>query len=379
MSPETTSTRICPTCGSKVSEGATRCQVCGRPLTPVVKAKSSSPVQAPRLPEVTLNLPIAIGLLILILFVGAGATFLALSGTHQIAQPTPSATPTLTATVTLTPTLAPTATPQPTFTPLPPISYTIQSGDLCSGLAYFYNVTVQSIIDLNHLTTSCVLIPGQTLLIPQPTPTASPTVTSTLNASSATQSACQTDTYTVQANDTLGGIANAYAVSINAIESYNGLPSDVVWQGMVLIIPLCERAPTAGPTPTPTNPPPYPAANLLLPDDGAAFNASNDTVSLQWSSVGTLRTNEFYEVHVEDVTAGADRKLVDYVTDTRYNVPITFRPGEGSPHIIRWWVVPVRQTGTDSDGKAIYSSAGAASTTRVFSWTGLAGATTPTP
>jgi len=379
MSPETTSTRICPTCGSKVSEGATRCQVCGRPLTPVVKAKAASPVQAPKLPEVTLNLPIAIGLLILILFVGAGATFLVLNNTGSIAVPTQTVTPTLTATVTLTPTLAPTETPLPTFTPLPPISYTVQSGDLCSGLAYYYNVSIQSIIDLNHLTTSCVLIPGETLLIPQPTPTASPTVTSTTNAADATQSACQTDTYTVQANDTLGGISNAYDVSINAIESYNGMSSDTVWEGMVLVIPLCQRAPTAGPTPTPTNPPPYPAANLLLPDDGAAFNASNDTITLQWSSVGTLRANEFYEVHVEDVTAGDDQKLVDYVTDTRYNVPITFRPGEGSPHIMRWWVVPVRQTGTDSNGKPIYSSAGAASATRVFSWTGLASAVTPTP
>jgi LysM repeat protein len=343
-----------------------------------VKAKATSSVQAPKLPEVTLNLPIAIGLLILILFVGAGTTFLVLNSTGTIAQPTQTVTPTLTATVTLTPTEAPTATPQPTFTALPPISYTVHANDLCSGIAYYYNVSVQSIIDLNHLGTDCVLREGQTLLIPQPTPTASPTVTSTLNASSATQSACQTDTYTVQANDTLGGISNAYNVSINSIESYNGMPSDTVWEGMVLIIPLCDRAPTEGPTPTPTNPPPYAAANLLLPDDGAAFNASNDTISLQWSSVGTLRTNEVYEVHVEDVTAGADRKLVDYVTDTRYNVPITFRPGDSSPHIIRWWVIPVRQTGTDSNGKAIYSSAGSASATRVFSWTGLAGVT-PTP
>jgi LysM repeat protein len=338
-------------------------------------------VQAPKLPEVTLNLPIAIGLLILILFVGAGATYFALSAGGKVAQPTQTVTPTMTATVTLTPTNAPTATPLPTFTPLPPISYTVHANDLCSGIAYYYNVSVQSIIDLNKLDTSCTLREGQILLIPQPTPTASPTVTSTVNGSSATQSACQTDTYKVQANDTLGGISNAYNVSIAAIESYNGLPSDTVWEGMTLIIPLCQRAPTEGPTPTPTNPPPYPAANLLLPDDGAAFNASNDTISLQWSSVGTLRANEAYEVHVEDVTAGADRKLVDYVTDTRYNVPVTFRPGEGSPHIIRWWVIPVRQSGTDSDGKAIWSSAGAASSTRVFSWTGLASAaaTTPTP
>jgi hypothetical protein len=49
------------------------------------------------------------------------------------------------------------------------------------------------------------------------------------------------------------------------------------------------------------------------------------------------------------------------------------------PHIIRWWVLTVRQTGTDEDGNPIWEPAGAASAQRDFIWTGAGSAATPTP
>jgi len=55
----------------------------------------------------------------------------------------------------------------------------------------------------------------------------------------------------------------------------------------------------AGASPTPTLPPPYPPANLLLPPDGAPFDTANSIITLQWASVGTLRENEAYAVTVE--------------------------------------------------------------------------------
>ncbi len=166
---------------------------------------------------------------------------------------------------------------------------------------------------------------------------------------------------------------------IQAIKDFNGLSTDNVFLGQSLTIPLCMRAATPGPTPTPTIPPPYPAPNLLLPADGAAFTLADDVVTLQWASIGTLRQNEEYQVTIEDVTTDQGRRIVDYVTDTKYIVPTTFRPNDNIAHVMRWWVVPVRDDGTDAQGQPIWDTAGAQSDEQVFTWVGAAIAGTPTP
>ncbi len=157
-----------------------------------------------------------------------------------------------------------------------------------------------------------------------------------------------------------------------------GLSTDNVYIDQPLTIPLCMRAATPGPSPTPTPPPPYGAPSLLLPVDGAPFSLADNAVTLQWASVGTLRDNERYQITVEDVTAGTGRKILDYATDTKYIVPSTFRPQDTLPHVMRWWIVTVRQTGTNDLGNPIWSIAGAASTPRDFTWTGTAIIPTPT-
>ncbi|MEZ0395849.1 MAG: LysM peptidoglycan-binding domain-containing protein, partial [Anaerolineales bacterium] len=200
----------------------------------------------------------------------------------------------------------------------------------------------------------------------------------TLEPFQATIAACEKVTYTVQRNDTLSSIAANYNVPMDAIKTYNGLTTDNVYLGQPLIIPLCERYATPGPSPTPTLPPPYPAPNLLLPADGQAFTLANDTVTLQWASVGSLRDNEGYQVTIVDVTDGTGRELVEYVTDTKYIVPVSFRPQDNLPHIMRWTVVVVRRTGTDDRGNPIWSQAGAVSAPRDFTWSGAAPAATPT-
>src|SRR5690606_4242227 len=132
-------------------------------------------------------------------------------------------------------------------------------------------------------------------------------------------------------------------------------------------------------TPTATLPPPYPAPNLLLPADGAAFTLANDVVTLQWASVGVLNDNEAYQVIVEDVTATQTRRITDYVTDTRYIVPSSFRPNDNVAHVMRWWVIPVRQTSVDDQGQPVWSASGAVSEKRVFTWVGVAVQGTPNP
>ena len=138
----------------------------------------------------------------------------------------------------------------PSPTPLPPLEYTVTEGDYCSTIAAIFNVSIQSIVLENNLPADCgTLYVGQVLKVPQPTPTASPLPTSTLSGLAATQEACEKYEYTVGENDTLSGIAISFDVSMAAIKEWNGLTGDVVYSGMPLTIPLCQRNPTPGPTP----------------------------------------------------------------------------------------------------------------------------------
>lgn len=383
MNPEneTTSTQLCPTCGTRVGANATRCLVCGTELgRPEKSGRATKAVQGSRMPEITVSLPAALGLLALFLTIGAVMVYLALQQTGAVAME-PTASPTVTETPTPTITATP-MTPTPTNTPLPtptPLSYTVKLGDTCGGIAYAFGVSVQSIVLLNNLPADCSnLIEGQQLSIPQPTPTATPLPTSTFSPAEATIAACLIDRYTVEENDTLSSISLIYNVPMADIREWNGMVNDVVRFGQVLDIPLCRRNATPGPTSTPTPPPPYPPVNLLLPPDGAPFSAADDTVTLQWASVGTLRENEAYAVTVEDLTEGEGRRQVEYAVDTKLIVPESFRPNDTIPHVIRWWVMPVRQTGTDEDGNPIWDTAGAPSETRVFTWFGGSSAPQPT-
>ncbi|MBL0343745.1 LysM peptidoglycan-binding domain-containing protein [Candidatus Villigracilis affinis] len=369
-----------------MSENAMRCLVCGTEFNakpePKAAKKVEKSVQASRMPVVTLSLPAAVGVIAVVIIVAAAIVFFSLRasappGTFETAETaTPSATPTetLPATATLIPTQIPTSTN------IPPFDYTVSAGDgTCSQIAFNFNISVQSIIIANNLASTCPISVGQVLKIPYPTPTIPAAATNTPEPAKATQDACETVPITVQDGDTLSTIALNYAVPPEAIKEYNGLPTDNVFIGSSLLIPLCKRAATPGPTPTATIPPPYPAPNLLLPADGAAFTLANDVVTLQWASVGVLRDGEAYQITVEDVTSDQTRRLTDYVTDTKYIVPSTFRPKDNVAHVLRWWVTPVRQAGTDDQGQPIWVASGAVSDKHVFTWVGVAVEGTPNP
>lgn len=366
-------TKLCPTCGTRLSEDVVRCLVCGTDLTSAeIPSRSAKVVQGRRMPEITLSLPAALGLLALFLMIGAVMVYFTLQQTGRVVEPT--TTPTVTMTLTPTATATP-VTPIPTNTQLPsptPLTYKVAAGDTCLSIAFAFGISVQSIVLLNELPVACdTLFIAQSLFIPHPTLTPTPLPTATLSPAEATEAACTKIEYVVQDNDTLSSISANYLVSITVLKAYNGLVNDTVRSGQTIIIPLCERLSTPGPTPTQTPPPPYPAPNLLLPPDGAPFTLADDSVTLQWAAVGTLRENEAYAVTIVDVTEGKDRKLVEYVSDTKFIVPSTFRPNDNLPHVLRWWVVTARQTGTDDDGNPIWEAAGNASVQRDFSWTGV--------
>ncbi len=382
--PTSQKSQICPTCGTRLSESATRCLVCGTELKTkaATKAKKADTVvQASRMPEITLSLPAALAALVIVLLIGAVVVYFVLStGAAGTSLVTPTAEGTTTATATITPTSTelPTGTPIPTETPLPPFDYTVREGETCGVIAATFKISVQSIIITNQLSSECFVSVGQVLKIPYPTATPAPPPTEIPNSATQTAQACEKVAYTVQENDTLSTISLNYNVPQDAIKFYNGLSTDNVFLGQSLTIPLCERFATPGPTPTATLPPPYPAPNLLLPADGAAFTLANDVVTLQWASVGTLRDNEAYQVIIEDVTTG-ELRITDYVTDTKYIVPVSFRPNDNLAHLIRWWVATVRQNGVDEQGQPVWVSAGAASEKRGFTWVGVAVQGTPNP
>ena len=387
MTPEPTSsnkTKICPTCGTRLSENASRCLVCGtefnaQPAPKVVK-KAEQSVQASRMPEIRLSLPAALGVLATVIIVAAAITFFVVPKDPNALAPEVTGTPTETPTATIPPTNTLPATDIPTSTPQPPFDYVVAVGDnSCSQIAFNFGISVQSIIIANNLPSTCPISVGQALKIPYPTPTIPPPATNTPLAVDATRIACETVPITVQENDTLSSIALNYAVPMDAIKQFNGLTTDNVFLGQALSIPLCMRAATPGPTPTATLPPPYPAPNLLLPADGAAFTLANDVVTLQWASVGVLRDGEAYQITVEDVTSSQTRRLTDYVTDTKYIVPTSFRPKDNVAHVLRWWTTPVRQAGVDDQGQPIWVASGAISDKRVFTWVGVAVQGTPNP
>ncbi len=380
--PSSQKSQICPTCGTRLTENATRCLVCGTELTAKAATKSKkadTTVQASRMPEITLSLPAALGALVIILLIGAAVVYFSLQAGGDLVEPTAEVSPTTTATITPTATELPSPTTIPTETPLPPFEYIVRTGETCGVISATFKISVQSIIVLNQLSSECFVSVGQVLKIPYPTATPAPPPTAIPNEATQTSIACEKVPYTVQANDTLSSISANYNVPQDAIKFYNGLASDNVLLGTTIVIPLCERFATPGPTPTATLPPPYPAPNLLLPADGAAFTLANDVVTLQWASIGTLRENERYQVTILDVTSGQGLRLTEYVTDTKFIVPTSFRPNDNLAHVIRWWVTTVRQNGVDEQGQPLYASAGAISDERVFSWVGVAIQASPNP
>ena len=385
MTPEisTSPTKLCPTCGTRVKEDATRCLVCGADLANIEKvAQSSKVVQGSRMPSITLSLPAAIGLLALFLGIGAIMVYFALRQSPEaIIPPTATSTITVTATGTQTATASPlptlTSTPEPSTTP---VTYLVKANDTCIGIALFFDISVQSIVTLNNLPAACdTLYINQPLLIPQPTPTVTQLPSATYSLAEQTEAACEKVEIIVQSTDTLGSISSNYNVPMEAIKEENGLSGDTVYLGQPLIIPLCRQFATPGPSPTATPPPPYTAPNLLLPVNGAAFTIADDSVTLQWASVGSLQENEAYRITVEDLTAALGPSLVDQVTDTKYIVSSTIRPTDRAAHIFSWFIEVVRITGSDNNGNPIWTTAGSASSPRYFSWTGVATAVTPIP
>ena len=112
-------------------------------------------------------------------------------------------------------------------------TYTVQSGNTLSGIAYKYGVTVSQLQEWNNISNPNILSVGQTLKIYTNTSSnSSSSSNSTINSSNSSYT-----TYTVESGDTLDSIAFDYGVTISQLEQWNNISNpNVLSVGEILKI-----------------------------------------------------------------------------------------------------------------------------------------------
>ena len=144
--------------------------------------------------------------------------------------------------------------------------YTVRSGDTLTGIAARFGVSMMTLWWANTLTSKDVLHVGQQLRIPP--------VSGVL--------------YTVREGDTLDAIATLTHAEVTDIREFNGLTSDSLIIGQVLMIPGGVGAPLPTPLPTPV-PTPRPTAGPTAPSTATpAQPIATMTGVASWMSIDGL-------------------------------------------------------------------------------------------
>ena len=110
----------------------------------------------------------------------------------------------------------------------------VNYGETLSSIAAAYGVTVAELAAANGLAADATLYAGQVLVIPIPSQPVPGSV------------ACGAY-HTVQAMDTLSGIAARYGISLSALIQANQLDKNMAYLGQQLCIPAAGSAPSAQP------------------------------------------------------------------------------------------------------------------------------------
>ncbi|MGR0160940.1 LysM peptidoglycan-binding domain-containing protein [Paenarthrobacter nitroguajacolicus] len=137
--------------------------------------------------------------------------------------------------------------------PSVPDTYTIVRGDTVTAIARRFNLDTTAILQLNKLSATTVIYPGQTIKLTG-TATAAPSPAPATTAPSAPSSAT---IYTVVSGDTLGAIAAKHGVPLSSIFSWNGLNgSSIIYPGQKIKVsggssPSAPAAPAPTPAPAP--------------------------------------------------------------------------------------------------------------------------------
>ncbi len=278
--------------------------------------------------------------------------------------------------------LAPTILTQPTAGPP---AHVVQQGDTLNAIARRYGVTAAALAEANGITLTSVLSLGQTLVLPGAAPVATPAPptaipTPTPEATQAPGGAPEvqrtvrpTETPTptpmplrhaVAQGDTLGALALRYGVAAARIAEANGITLTTILRlGQELLIPDSTVEPTAAatatpeatptptstPSPTPTNVPIrtpvaallYRAPRLLTPVSGAILRGDQSQPALQWTSVGILAEDEWYQVSLwTPESRGAPVETLTKATSWR--VPAELYPEGRRESRFEWQVRVIR-------------------------------------
>jgi cell wall-associated NlpC family hydrolase len=127
-------------------------------------------------------------------------------------------------------------------------SYTVQAGDTLSGIAARFGTTYEALAQLNNIADPNLIYAGQVISVP--------------SGGYSGGAASSAGTYTVQAGDTLSGIAARFGTTYEALAQINGLANpNVIYAGQVLRL-SGGAAPASDPAPAPaaaSDPSPAPA------------------------------------------------------------------------------------------------------------------------
>lgn len=358
--------RLCPHCGTRVAQKAQTCFFCGALL-------DNAPQRRFHMPWADLILFAVIGTVLTLWWLRAPQMSIKEVAADDspssavVAALTPPALAALIADDVATatpvpPTAVPTDTPSPTATlPAEPPRYTVKAGDTVDAIARQFNSTIADIIQANGLGANARLNVGQVLIVPVPGGTggAGPTATPTGDML----------IYSVQAGDTVSGIAEKFNSRIDWILQANKMDGSAILRiGQSLLVPLSPMTPTPSPTPNVTPQPPTPtpvptlgAPALLSPADGSIVTGQ-EAVLLSWTSVGTLGADEWYVVIVRK--SGSLTPLITWWSkNTTWRLPATYRDPSGTDTDIIWRV-QVRKGSPDNAGEPISP----ASVERRFTW-----------
>jgi hypothetical protein len=319
----------------------------------------------------------------------------------------PSPEPSLTPSVTMTPempaiTTEPTATPlPPSETPLPsetpgPYEHVMKANETLLYIIQLYGYrdfgVIDEIVRMNDNIPNADTLPGAGSVILIPRQTATPTPENIESAPQANlggiaptseQTGLNVDApivqYTVIQDDTIVGIAQNYATTLEVLARLNPdipffgcnfqIPSGgprcnpPLQIGQVVNVPAPTPTPTLSPTPsgneTPTPTPTYAAPMVVSPPQDAQVPPVS--FRLEWVSVGVLQPGEVYLVQVEDSVTGA--KFNDITTSTSLRLPDTLIPSDGQAHTFNWTVTVAKP-----NEQGVYRIISGAPAIRRFTW-----------
>ena len=125
-------------------------------------------------------------------------------------------------------------------------NYLVQPGDTLYSIARRSGMSLNSLLTLNGLSQSSVIYPGQSLTISQSDSRVA--TKSSYTAKPIASGVSTSGTYTVQAGDTLYGIARRSGMNLNTLLSLNGLSqSSVIHPGQTLKLSGASNATVASP------------------------------------------------------------------------------------------------------------------------------------